>query len=122
MQQLRGSPVRKQLQRKPYTSRDIGSTTHVFVRHDAICKPLHLPYDGPYRVLKLADKHYTYMLDIAGRPKVVSLDCLKPAYLKSDLVTDVDTPTQATSTVPPTESPLTITRSGRRVHNPVRFS
>ena len=70
--------------------------------------------------LKRADKHYT--LDIAGRPEVVSLDRLKPAYLESDLVTDVDTPTQATSTAPTTESPVTITRSGLRVRKPVRFS
>ena len=62
------------------------------------------------------------MLDVAGRPEVVSLDRLKPAYLESDLVTDVNTPTQATSTAPPTESPVTITHSGRGMCKPVRFS
>ena len=60
-------------------------------RHDDIRKPLQLPYDGPYRVLKRADKRY--MLDIVGHPEVVSLDQLKPPYLVSDLVTNVDTPT-----------------------------
>ena len=64
--------------------------------------------------------HYT--LDIAGRPEVVSLDRLKPAFLESDLVTDVDTSTQTTSTVQPTKSPVTITCSGQRVHKPVRFN
>ena len=77
MQHLRGTPVRKQPQRKSYISKDMGNATHVFVRHDAIRKPLQPPYDGPYRVLKLAEGHY--MLDIAGRPGVVSLDRLKPA-------------------------------------------
>ena len=120
MQQLRGTPVRKQPQRKPYISKDMGNTTHVFVCHEAIRKPLQLPYEGPYHVLKRADKHY--MFDIAGRSEVVSLDRLKPAYLESDLVTDVDTPTQATSTAPTTESPVTITRSGRCVRKPVCFS
>ena len=62
------------------------------------------------------------MLDIAGRPEVVSLDHLKPAYLESDLVTDIDTSTQATSPAQPTKPPLSITRSGRRVHMPVCFS
>ena len=38
------------------------------------------------------------MLDIAGCPEVVSQDGLKPAYLQSDLLTDIDTSTQATST------------------------
>ena len=62
------------------------------------------------------------MLAIAGRPEVVSLDRLKPAYLKSDLVTDVNMCTQATFTVQPTKSPVTITCSGRCVRKPVRFS
>ena len=52
------------------------------------------------------------MLDIAGHPEVVSLDHLKPAYLESDLITDVDISTQATSIVQPTKSPVTITCSG----------
>ena len=105
LQRLWGSPIRKQPQQKTYVSKDIVSITHVLVHHDAICKPLQLPYDGPYYVLKRANKHYT--LDIAGRPEVVSLDRLKPGYLESDLVTDVDMSTQATSTVQPTV--LTIT-------------
>ena len=62
------------------------------------------------------------MLDITVRPEVVSLDRLKPAYLESDLVIDIDTSTHATSTAPPTESPVTITCSGRHVCKPVRFS
>ena len=76
----------------------------MFVRHHAIRKQLQPPYDDPYRVLKRAVKHYT--LDISGRPEVASLDRHKPAYLKSDLVTDIDTPTQASSTVPSTEPPI----------------
>ena len=98
----------------------MGNTTHVFVRHDAIRKPLQPPYDGPYCVLKRADKHY--MLAIPDRPEVASLDRLKPAYLDSDFVTDVNMPTQATSTATRMESPVTITRSGRRVRKPARFN
>ena len=98
----------------------MGNTTQVIVRHDDIRKPLQPTYDGPCRVLKRAYKHYT--LDIAGHPEVVSLDRLKPAYLESDLVTDVDTPALATSTATFTEPPVTITRSGRLVRKPVRFS
>ena len=93
---------------------------HVFVRHDAIRKPLQPPYDSPYRVLNRADKHYT--LDIAGRSEVVSHNRLKPGYLDSNLVTDVYTSTEGTSTVQPTQSPVTIIHSGRCVHMPVRFS
>ena len=52
MQQLWGLPVRKQPQQKTYLSKDMGTTTHVFVHHDAIRKPLYSPYDSPYCVLK----------------------------------------------------------------------
>ena len=62
------------------------------------------------------------MLNIADRPEVVSLDRLKQAYLESDLVTDINTPMQATSIAQPTKSPVSITRSGRRVRMPVHFS
>ena len=120
MQQLRGSPIRKQPQQKTYISKDMVRTMYVFVRHDTIRKPRQPPYDGPYRVLKRDDKHYT--LDIAGCPEIVSLDRHKPYYLESDLLTDVNMSTQATSTAQPTKSPVTLTCSGRRVRRPVRFS
>ena len=52
---------------------------HVFTRHDAVCKPLQSPYDGPYRILKRTDKHFT--IAINNRNDTVSIDRLKPAYL-----------------------------------------
>ena len=110
MLRLRGSPVRKQSQRKTYISKDVVCATHVFVWHDAIFKLLQPPHDGPYRVLKPANKHYT--VDIAGRPEDVSLDRLKPTSLESDLVTDVDTSAKATPTAQPKKSLVTIKRSG----------
>ena len=119
MQQLQASPVRAQPQRKVYVNKDLPTSTHVFVRHDAVRKPLQPPYDGPYRVLKRADKHYT--LEIGNRQEVVSLDRLKPAYMECDLAADInlDAPTQ--STAQPTKLPVTVTRSGRQVRRPVRF-
>ena len=30
----------------------VSTATHVFLRHDAVRKPLQPPYDGPYQVLK----------------------------------------------------------------------
>ena len=54
---------------------------HVFVRHNAVKKPLQQPYDGPFRVLKRSAKLYT--LDLNGRR-------LKPAHL--DLHTPSLTP------------------------------
>ena len=120
MQQLQASPVREQSPRKVYIHKDLPTSTHVFVRHDAVRKPLQPPYDGPYRVLKRADKHYT--LEIGNRQEVVSLDRLKPAYMECDHAPDIgiDAPTQATNQS--TKFPVTVTRSGRQVRRPVRFS
>ena len=50
----------------------------MFVKHDAVLKPLWQPYDGPYKVLKCTDKHFT--LQIKDREEVVSVDRLKPAF------------------------------------------
>ena len=38
---------------------DLSTATHMFVRHDAIRKPLQPPYDGPYPVVKQTPKHFT---------------------------------------------------------------
>ena len=49
-------------------------------------KPLQPPYDGPFKVLKRGDKHFTLQLkDYKG---VVSLDCLKPAYIDTPAASD----------------------------------
>ena len=90
MQNLRPQPTRAQ-QRKPHVHPDLSTCTHVFVRHDAVKKPLQPPYDGPFEVIRRADKFF--IVQLKGRQDSVSLDRLKPAYL--------DPPT-----TPPTEPGL----------------
>ncbi len=65
------------------------STSHVFVRHDAVRKPLQQPYDGPYLVLDRSAKFFT--LDIKGRKDTVSIDRLKPAHLDESVTVDFPT-------------------------------
>ena len=89
------------------------------MRHDAVRTLLQAPFEGPYRVLKRADKHYT--LEVANRREVVSLDRLKPAFMECDLVLDVDELAPATTAVQPSTIPGPVTRSGRQVCRPVRF-
>ena len=79
MRELRPVPVREQSQHNAYVSKDLASCTHVFMRNDAVRKPLQQPYNGPFRVLERTDKYFT--LELNGRKDKVSLDRLRPAYL-----------------------------------------
>ena len=114
MQQLKATPPRATANRQTYVSNALTDCTHVFVRHDAVRKPLQQPYDGPFKVIKRTDKHFT--LQMNNREEVLSIDRLKPAYLdltiSSDSTTLRDTSTQSPSTTP------RITRSGRHIRRP----
>ena len=78
MQQIRPSPPHTNT-RESHVSDVLSTCTHVFVRHDAVRKPLQPPYDGPYPVLERQSKYFT--LDINGHHKTVSVDRLKPAHV-----------------------------------------
>ena len=123
MQQLHAPPVRPH-HRTVHLPDSLTTCTHVFVRHDAIRKPLQHPYDGPYKVLKRTPKHFT--LDIHGRSTTVSLDRLKPARLEPPQSSASATPPSniQPSPEPSTTSPASpprVTRSGRHVRWPDRF-
>ena len=100
MLKLRATPTRAQSNRKTLVQKDLKCGTHVFVRHDAVRKPLQRPFDGLYRIIKRSGKHYT--LDVKGRPEVISLDHLKPAHLDSS---DVSPGPNITQDPPPPCTP-----------------
>ncbi|XP_062508539.1 uncharacterized protein LOC134184776 [Corticium candelabrum] len=116
MQVIRPTPPRptSALPHSPLSD-DFATTTHVFIRHDAIRKPVQAPYDGPYPIVDRTDKHFT--VDRNGRKDTVSIDRLKPAHLDCDTVTS-----PSESPDPPSTSECRHTRSGRRVHFPRRLS
>ena len=118
MQQLKATPPRATSTRQTHVSNDLTDCTHVFVRHDAVRKPLQQPYDGPFKVIKRTDKHFT--LQLTNRAEVVSIDRLKPAYIDSSISSDSTTSpnpsTPSSSTTPRT------TRSGRHIRWPKRFN
>ncbi|MDA8002237.1 MAG: reverse transcriptase domain-containing protein, partial [Alphaproteobacteria bacterium] len=117
MQQLQAPPVRPQQQRNCHVPDSLFTGTHVFVRHDAIRKPLQPPYDGPYRVLDRSDKHFT--LDVHGQQRTISLDRLKPAHMATTATVD-QVPTSTAATTSPATPPR-VTRSGRHVRWPDCF-
>ena len=126
MQALRATPTRQSSQ-PGYVDNALSTASHVFVRHDAVRRPLQQPYDGPYRVLNRSAKYYT--LDLNGRSDTVSIDRLKPARLDSQAISPnshtrptTPPPPPTTPPSPPTTPPVVpATRSGRHVHWPNGF-
>ena len=51
----------------------------VFVRKDAVRKPLAPTYEGPYAVLERSPK--AMRVDLGGRPDWVAIDRVKPAHV-----------------------------------------
>ena len=133
MQQVRAPPTRP-AHRTGYVSDALSTCTHVFVRYDAVKKPLQQPYTGPYRVVKRTDKFFT--VDLGGRHDTISLDRLKAAHIEIAVPDHADAGDPHTPTpTPPNPAPRTtvqdttptqapnpqVTRSGRRVHWPTRL-
>ena len=57
----------------------LSSCPAVFVRVDAVKRPLTQPYVGPYEILQRGDK--TFILSRGGKPWTVTVDRLKPYFL-----------------------------------------
>ena len=136
--------------RSPQTSfvhRSLDTCTHIFLRIDAVRKPLQPPYLGPFKVLKRNPKFF--VIEQKGKHVSVSIDRLKPAFLESvsARTTAADVPLEGEPTVSsplrtalratsapapapaPTPAPALVksqstarvTRSGRHVHWPQRY-
>jgi cleavage and polyadenylation specificity factor subunit 1 len=108
---------------KIFIHSDLFTCSHVFLRIDAVQKPLSQPYSGPHKIIKRTPK--TFTIDFNGKQTTISIDRLKPAYIDSTpLITPI--PTTNSSPLPQntsvTNTPHTYTtRSGRHVHFPKNF-
>ena len=120
MQQLQATPTHAHSNRPTHNSDDLSLSSYVFVHHDSIRKLLQQPYDGPFKILKRTDKHFT--VDIKGQQEVISVDRLKPAHLEVTLTTQPDTqPSPPLFILSGREAPKG-TCSGRYVHWPDRLN
>ena len=126
MQQLRPVPTTHHVHHKPHVTKELSSSTHVFVRKDALRKSLQPPYDGPFQVVSRSSKYFT--VHVNGHDQTISLDRLKPAHIdhpsSTDAATTVPTPQQVSPSEPvhDADTSTRITRSGRHVHWPDRLS
>lgn len=90
MQSLRPTTPSQHRNQKPFVHRELSKCSHVFVRIDAVRRPLQPPYNGPYRVLKRHDKYFT--IDMQNRHAKISIDRLKPAFYTADGKSQDDSP------------------------------
>lgn len=132
--------------RSIFVHKDLQTCDYVFIRNDAMRKPLQPTYNGPYKVIERNSK--TFKLQLPERQSaVVTIDRLKPAYTIDESTYDdylstsqsvSQQPDSATSpplpasqkapciTSPPSQVPssssiLKTTSHGRTVKLPVRF-
>lgn len=115
--------------RSMFVHSDLSTCDSVFLRVDAVRKPLQPPYEGPYPVLKRNGKFFE--IQLPGRTATVSIDRLKPAYVINTSHNDADTAPTPQSTLAPkpttsnqdaTAATNRRTQSGRRIRPPVRFA
>ena len=62
----------------------LSGATHVFLRVDAVKRPLVPPYEGPFQVLSRTPK--TFVILKRGKPVTVTIDRLKPAFFLPEAV------------------------------------
>ena len=85
MSRLRLCPPRDTQQTNIFQYKEIETCTHVFLRRIAIAQPLTAPYDGPYKVVARGGRVMKILMK--GKAETVSLDRVKPAYLKCEPTT-----------------------------------
>ncbi|XP_017476814.1 PREDICTED: uncharacterized protein LOC108366851 [Rhagoletis zephyria] len=83
MRKIRPAPTTHHCRQKTFCHKDLATCTHVFMRVDAVRRPLDHPYSGPHRVVKRIDER-VFTIDVNGKEINVSIERLKPAHLASD--------------------------------------
>ncbi|XP_066950845.1 uncharacterized protein [Macrobrachium rosenbergii] len=85
----------------PFMPPGLSSTTHVFVRNDAIRHPLTRPYRETFRVLE--QNTIAFQLNLHGKDDWVSVDHLKPAPLEEAVNDTTQHPPQELSPPQPAQ-------------------
>lgn len=73
-------------QRPVYRDKKLDTAEFVFVRVDAVKTPLQSPYTGPHQVIRRGEK--TFVLNVNGKSKELSVDRLKAASLEETTPAD----------------------------------
>jgi len=63
---------------KAFTYKTLANCTHVFVRIDAVRKPLEPPYEDPFKVLERTTEEI-FKIEYKGKTTTISTERLKPS-------------------------------------------
>lgn len=82
MRTIRPYPTAHYRKDKSFVYKELNSCSHVFVRIDAVRKPLESPYEGPFQVTRrISDR--VFEIDFKGEPTIISTERLKPAFFEN---------------------------------------
>ena len=114
-------PVKRSSRGQDHVPPSLGLVSHVFLRVDAVRRPLTPPYDGPFLVLERGPKTFKILKN--NKEVVVSVDRLKPAFQDSSppLARPPPDPGPPPPQLTPQPPSPRHTRSGRRIRPPERF-
>ncbi|XP_066596932.1 uncharacterized protein [Prorops nasuta] len=80
MRGLRPTPTAHHSKTKIFLLKGLKDCTHIFLRNDAVKKPLEPPFSGPFKVIKRLDDT-RMVIDAEGEVKTISIDRVKPAFI-----------------------------------------
>ena len=82
MRSLKPVPGTRHGTKNLFIFKEMPSSPYVFVRRNAVRRPLENTYDGPFEVASREDKYYTILIN--GKKNKVSIDRLKPAFILNE--------------------------------------
>ncbi|CAH8604747.1 unnamed protein product [Schistosoma rodhaini] len=124
VQNIRAIPPRE-YNNPVHLDKHLETCKFVFVRVDAVKKPLTPPYEGPYKVIKRTCKYF--IINKNGNNETISIDRIKPAFYEPPQATDDNTANkQSLPSIAKKQeeeeklstTPSCLTRSGRLIKNP----
>ena len=127
MQNIRAIPPRE-YNNPVHLDKHLETCKFVFVRVDAVKKPLTPPYEGPYKVIKRTHKYF--IINKNGNNETISIDRIKPAFYEAPQATDDNTANkQSLPSIAKKQeekeklstTPSCLTRSGRLIKKPKRY-
>ena len=91
MREVRPQPTAHHHKARIFTPKTLYTCTHVFIRVDAVRKPLDQPYEGPYEVVERLND-FCFRVKVKDTNQDISTERLKPAFIVTMMD---DTPCQA---------------------------